>query len=67
MSDSTQISSPGRASYTTHYDLLSAADNSIKYGDGTAVMVWVDRTTGKSRPLPDYMRAVFESTNVTAA
>ncbi len=61
------VSSPGRSSYTTHYDLLSAADNTIQYGTGTAVMVWVDRNTGKSQPLPDYMRAVFDSANATAA
>ncbi len=53
---------PGRSSYTTYYDLLSAADNSIKYGDGTAVMVWVDRTSGKSQSLPDYIRAVLAPT-----
>ncbi len=53
------VSPPGRTSYTTYYELLSAADNAIKYGDGKAVMVWVDRASGKSQPLPDYMRAVL--------
>ena len=54
---------PGRTSYTTYYDLLSAADHSIQYGDGTAVMVWVDRASGKSHPLPDYIRAVLAPVN----
>ena len=48
---------PGRSSFTTYYDLLSEADQSIQYADGLAVMVWVDRATGKSLPLPDYIRA----------
>lgn len=48
---------PGRSSFTTYYDLLSEADQSIKYADGLAVMVWVDRATGKSLPLPDFIRA----------
>jgi acyl-CoA thioester hydrolase len=60
------VSPPGRTSYTTYYELLSASDNSIKYGDGKAVMVWVDRTTGKSQPLPDYMRAVLAPVGVAA-
>jgi acyl-CoA thioester hydrolase len=47
---------PRRTSFTTYYDLLSDADPSVKYADGRAVMVWVDRTTGKSLPLPDYVR-----------
>lgn len=50
---------PGRTSFTTYYELLSEADASIKYADGQAVMVWVDRATGKSQPLPDYVRAVL--------
>jgi acyl-CoA thioester hydrolase len=50
---------PGRSSFTTYYDLLSEADHSIKYADGQAIMVWVNRTTGKSQPLPDYVRAVL--------
>jgi acyl-CoA thioester hydrolase len=47
---------PGRTSFTTYYDLLSDADPSVKYADGQAVMVWVDRASGKSQPIPDYVR-----------
>ena len=50
---------PGRTSFTTYYDLLSETDPSIKYGDGQAVMVWVDRTTGQKEPLPEYVKAVL--------
>ena len=50
---------PGRTSFTTYYDVLSEADPSIKYADGQAVMVWVDRATGRAQPLPDFVRAVL--------
>ncbi len=50
---------PGRSSFTTYYELLAEADPSIKYADGLAVMVWVDRATGKSQPLPEYVRSVL--------
>lgn len=50
---------PGRTSFTTYYELLSEADPSITYADGQAVMVWVDRATGKSQPIPDYVRGVL--------
>ena len=47
---------PRRTSFTTYYDLLSETDPTIKYADGQAVMVWVDRATGNPLPLPDYVR-----------
>ncbi len=50
---------PGRSSFSTYYDLFSSADDSIKYADGQAVMVWVDRVTGKAQPLPDFVRALL--------
>jgi len=50
---------PGRTSFTTYYDVISQSDPTIKYGDGHAVMVWVDRASGKPQPLPDYVRSVL--------
>ena len=50
---------PGRSSFTTYYDLFSEGDPSIKYADGQAVMVWVDRATGKSLHIPNYVRSVL--------
>ena len=55
---------PGRSSFTTYYDLLSEANPLLKYADGQAVMVWVDRASGKSQPLPDYVRAVLAPVNI---
>jgi acyl-CoA thioester hydrolase len=54
-------SAPGRTSFTLYYKLLSEADPAIQYADGQTVMVWVDRSTGKSLPLPDYMCSVLAS------
>lgn len=50
---------PGRSSFTLYYELLSVADATIKYADGQTVMVWVDRASGKTQPLPDYVRKVL--------
>jgi acyl-CoA thioester hydrolase len=52
-------SAPGRTSFTLYYNLLSESDPKIKYADGQTVMVWVDRASGKSLPLPAYMRGVL--------
>jgi acyl-CoA thioester hydrolase len=57
---------PGRSSFTTYYDLFSAGDESIQYADGKAVMVWVDRASGKSLPIPDYVRSALASSSVCA-
>jgi acyl-CoA thioester hydrolase len=50
---------PGRTSFPTFYDIVSADDADLKYADGQAVMVWTDRTSGQSRPLPDTLRALL--------
>jgi acyl-CoA thioester hydrolase len=58
---------PGRTSFTTYYELFSGTDPTIHYGDGIAVMVWVDRASGKPQPLPDYVRAVLAPVRVEVA
>lgn len=57
---------PGHSSFITYYELFSAGDASIQYGDGQAVMVWVDRASGKSLPIPDYMRSILAPANASA-
>ncbi len=49
----------GRTSFPTYYDLVSVEDESCKYADGQAIMVWTDRTSGQSRPVPDRLRALL--------
>lgn len=49
----------GRTSFPTLYDIFGA-DGVTKYADGQVVLVWVDRKTGKSLPLPASMREALE-------
>ena len=49
----------GRSSFPTYYEIVSAEDPRLKYADGQAIMVWTDRTSGHSRPVPDRLRALL--------
>ena len=49
----------GRTSFPTYYDIVSAEDETLKYADGQAIMVWTDRGSGESRPVPDELRALL--------
>lgn len=46
---------PGRSSFPTFYEIFGGAERT-KYAEGQAVMVWVDRNSGKSQPIPDTLR-----------
>jgi acyl-CoA thioester hydrolase len=50
------VGPPGRSSFTFHYDIHPEGDRTIKYADGYTRVVWVDRRSGRSAPLPDYLR-----------
>jgi acyl-CoA thioester hydrolase len=50
---------PGRSSVMTWYELRVEGDDRL-YAEGAAKVVWMDTRTGKSVPLPDTLRAVFE-------
>ncbi len=47
----------GDRSLSLGHRMLSAAHESVLYSDGSVVMVWVDRQTGKSVPLPEAVKA----------
>lgn len=49
----------GRSSFMTWYELGLAGDDKI-YAEGSAKVVWMNPATGKSVPLPDWLRAVLE-------
>ena len=53
--------SPGRTSFRTYYEIHGTVHAGVKYADGQAVMVWVDRASGKSRPLPEVLRALLKT------
>ena len=46
----------GNSSVTMGHRMLSSRDSNVLYCDGSVVMVWIDRETGKSVPLPDAVR-----------
>ena len=48
---------PGRTSFPTWYEIYGSGD--VKYAEGDATMVWTNRTTGKSQPVPDALRALL--------
>lgn len=50
---------PGRTSLMTWYELFVDGDDRL-YADGAAKTVWMDTRTGKSAPLPDTIRAMFD-------
>jgi acyl-CoA thioester hydrolase len=50
------IGSPGRSSFESYYELWIGAR---KHAEGAAKIVWIDRTTLRSTPLPDAVRALF--------
>jgi len=47
----------GRSSFGSHYEIWM---NAKKYAEGAAKMVWIDRRSGKSMPLPEPLRAMLE-------
>ncbi|MDR1368168.1 MAG: acyl-CoA thioesterase [Candidatus Accumulibacter sp.] len=50
--------SPGRSSFFTLYEIrLQGVE--LLYAEGQMKMVWIDRLTGKSVPLPDEFRVWF--------
>lgn len=55
----TYCGQPGRSSVQTYVEMRVEGDERV-YAEGAAKVVWMDTTTGKSVPLPDYVRAGLE-------
>ena len=53
-------SDPGRSSVMTWYELFVEGDERV-YAEGAAKTVWMDTRTGKSAPIPDVVRALFDT------
>ena len=47
----------GNSSFTLGHRILSAKNTSALYCDGHVVMVWFDKRSGNSAPLPECVRA----------
>jgi len=50
---------PGRSSAMTWYELYVEGEDTL-YAHGSAKVVWMDNSTGKSVPLPDTLRALLD-------
>lgn len=49
----------GRSSFMTWYELYLEGDDRL-HAEGSAKVVWMNPATGKSVPLPDWLRAELE-------
>jgi len=52
----TYVGKAGRSSFGMFHEMYLAGDPAVLFAQAEAVMVWIDISTGKSRPLPDWMR-----------
>jgi acyl-CoA thioester hydrolase len=50
------VGTPGRSSFDTQYELWVGT---CKHAEGAAKIVWVDRATQRSTPLPEAVRALL--------
>jgi len=53
------VGSPRRSTFPLYSVIRDARDHSRVYARAEAVMVWIDLKDGKSRPLPDWMKALL--------
>lgn len=60
----TYVGPPGRSSFQTYVEIRQAGSATL-HAEGTAKVVWVDTTTGKSVPLPAEIRAWLEEPGIS--
>lgn len=54
----TLIGKPGRSSLPTYYEMRIAGDPTL-YAEGASKIVWWNPATGKSVPLPEFIRRTY--------
>ena len=47
---------PGKSSFETYYQIRRSGESEPLYAEGSAKVVWMDHSTGRSVPLPDLVR-----------
>jgi acyl-CoA thioester hydrolase len=57
----------GDSSVTISHRITAADDSDLVYADGEAVLVWIERASGQSIPLPAVVRAACQSPLASAA
>ncbi|HEY8856555.1 MAG TPA: thioesterase family protein [Rugosibacter sp.] len=58
------VAQPGRSSLQTFYELRRVDDHRL-YAEGAAKLVWVNKLSGKSIPLPDALRLALADAEKT--
>ncbi len=53
------VGKPGRTSFPTYSEIWTVDSSPEQVAEGEAVMVWVNRKTGKPHPLPDFLRKLM--------
>jgi acyl-CoA thioester hydrolase len=56
---------PGNSSFMTYYKLYSQQQNSLVC-EGSAKVVWINKKTNRSSPLPTSLRAMLEEQDISA-
>lgn len=46
----------GRSSFNFEYEIHPDGDRTTRYATGSTRMVWIDRRSGRSAPLPEHLR-----------
>jgi acyl-CoA thioester hydrolase len=49
----------GRTSFATHSEIWMTGEAPGKVAEGEAVLVWVDRRTGRPHPVPEFLQRLF--------
>ena len=57
------VANPGRSSFDTFITLERSDDPGVIYAEGGATTVWTDFKLQKSVPMPDWMRALVNSSS----
>jgi acyl-CoA thioester hydrolase len=50
------VGRPGRSSFMMFHEMYPAGEPQSLYAEAYAIMVWIDLSDGKSRPLPGWLR-----------
>lgn len=57
----TYVGKPGRSSFGMWHRMSRAEDPATIFAEAQSVLVWIGIAEGKSRPLPDWVRAELKS------
>lgn len=54
------IGKPGRSSLPTYFEMRVVGEPETLYAEGAAKVVWWNPRSGQSRPLPDFIREIYQ-------